>query len=276
MRYAPLSGVAAAGLLVAGLAENNTPTSDSDATITAWLAGGHNGGWIGHGLLLGAAGIALLLFAYSLRARLTGDRPGLGASLLTATGGLLTASVLLGAALFAALPIGHLLESSPTASAETYRLSMALCTAVMFVFSMIPAATLAITAATIGLRCKTMPAWLAVVSYRAGRADAGFRAPRAVPRVRRLGARHVDHTDRGQTTDARAGSARGRPRIGIRLSSDRHERTSPDPTGSHRGYCDGTRSMVLSCQAGKQPTFGPIVGQLSVSVEPDEVPPLFA
>ncbi len=165
MRYAPLSGIAAAGLLVAGLAENNVPTSDSDATITAWLAGGHNGGWIGHGLLLGAAGIALLLFAYSLRARLTGDRPDLGASLLTMTGGLLTASVILGGALFAAVPIGHLLESSPTASAETYRLSMGLCTAVMFVFSMIPAATLAITAATIGLRRKTMPAWLAVVSY---------------------------------------------------------------------------------------------------------------
>lgn len=165
MRYAPLSGVAAAGLLIAGLAENNAPTSDSDTTITAWLAGGHNGGWIGHGLLLGAAGIALLLFGYSLRDRLAGDRPGLGTSLLTTAAGLLAASVILGAALFTALPIGHLLESSPTASAETYRLSMALCTAVMFVFSMIPAATLAITAATTGLRRKTMPTWLAVVSY---------------------------------------------------------------------------------------------------------------
>ncbi len=165
MRLAPLSGIIAAILLLGGLSENNVPTRAGDATITAWLRAGHTGTWLAHGALSVAAGIALMLFAYSVRGRLAGDRPSLGASLLSTTGTLFATTILIGAAVFAALPIGHIFEHSPTPSPDAYRLSMATSASVMVVFAMVPAATFAATVATVGLRRRTMPTWLAVVSY---------------------------------------------------------------------------------------------------------------
>ncbi len=165
MRLAPLTGILAAGLLLGGLSEDNVPTSDSDSAISNWLAAGHTGSWLLHGALVVFAGIALLLFTFSLRARLVGDRPSTGASLLTAAGALFATTVLIGGTVFSALPIGHIFEDSPTPSPEMYRLSMATSASLMVVFSMVPAATLAAVTATVGLRSRTMPTWLAVVSY---------------------------------------------------------------------------------------------------------------
>ncbi len=165
MRLAPLSGIVAAILLLAGLSENNVPTRSDDATIAAWLRAGHTGSWLAHGVLLVAAGIALLLFAYSVRGRLAADRASLSGSLVSTTGTLFATVVLIGGTAFAALPIGHIFEHSPTPSPDAYRLSMAASASLMVVFAMVPAATFAATVATVGLRRRTMPVWLTVVSY---------------------------------------------------------------------------------------------------------------
>lgn len=165
MRLAPLSGIAAAILLLAGLSENNVPSRADDATITAWLGAGHTGSWLAHGALIVAAGIALLLFVYSVRGRLVADQSGPGPSLVSATGTLFATTVLVGGAAFAALPIGHVFEHSPTPSPDTYRLSMATSASLMVVFAMVPAAAFAATTATVGLRRRTIPVWLAVASY---------------------------------------------------------------------------------------------------------------
>jgi hypothetical protein len=168
MRLAPLSGIAAV-LLVGVLAESNIATSASDSSITSWLARNHTGGWLAHAFLLGLAAIAVLIFGYAIRDRVaetaeSGETSAAG-SLISATGVVLAVALFSGAALFAAYPIGHLTEDMPLTSADGYRLTMAASASLMFVFSMLPAAALAVSAATIGFRRRTMPRWLAIFSY---------------------------------------------------------------------------------------------------------------
>jgi hypothetical protein len=170
MRLAPLSGVAAAVLLVGGLAESNIATSASDSSITSWLAQNHTGSWLAHAFLLALAAIAVLVFGSALRDRVAGlarsdETSTAGGSLVSAAGVVTAVALFTGAALFAAYPIGHLTEDMPLTSADGYRVTMAASASLMFVFSMLPAAALAVAAATVGLRRRTMPTWLAIFSY---------------------------------------------------------------------------------------------------------------
>lgn len=169
MPLAPLTGVVAAVLLVGGLAEENVATSSSDGAIGAWLAGNHTAGWLAHSFLLAFAALAVLAFAHTVRERVAGgprpDGTAPGGSLVSASGGLMATAVFVGAALFAAYPIGHLFEDMPITSPDGYRVTMAASASLMLVFSMLPAATFAVAAATLGLRRRTMPTWLAIFSY---------------------------------------------------------------------------------------------------------------
>ena len=169
MRLAPLSGLLAAVLLVGGLAEENVATSSNDGAVGAWLASNHTASWLAHSFLLAFAALAILVFAHAVRERVAGgprpDGTAAGGSLVSAYGGLMAAVVFAGAAVFAAYPIGHLFEDMPITSPDGYRVTMAASASLMLVFSMLPAAAFAVAAATLGLRRRTMPIWLAIFSY---------------------------------------------------------------------------------------------------------------
>lgn len=152
---APLSAV----LLLAGLFESNVTTRSSDAAISDWLAHTGNGSWIVHALAQVVAGCLLLVHTQVLRARLGGGDDVLSRS-LGALGALVATMVVVGAGLFAAIPIGRVFEHSPDPDPSAYRYLMAASASILVIFVSVPAAAFAATAAVLGLRRGTAPRWL--------------------------------------------------------------------------------------------------------------------
>ena len=143
---APLAAV----LLLAGLFEGNVATHSSDAAISDWLARTGNGGWIVHALAEVVAGILILAYAQVLRSRLGGDDDILSRT-LGALGTLVGSLVVVGAGLFAAVPIGRVFEHSPDPDPSSYRYLMAASASILVIFVSVPAAAFAGTAAVLGL-----------------------------------------------------------------------------------------------------------------------------
>lgn len=156
------SGPAAAVLLVVGLFESNIETSRPDHDITAWLAGHGNTGWLAHATASAVAAVLLIVFGQALRERLGRETAAgaLVASLATAAG----AMVGLGAAVFAAVPIGRVFESAPDPDPSTYRYLSAAAAAMMVIFVAPACAALVATTGIAGMRIGTLPRWLGVVS----------------------------------------------------------------------------------------------------------------
>ncbi|WP_027861574.1 hypothetical protein [Marmoricola sp. URHB0036] len=155
---APLSAV----LLLAGLFETNVATHSSDRVIADWLAHHGDGSWIIHALAEVVAGCLLLVYAQVLRARLGGGDDTLTRT-LGALGTLVASMVVVGAGLFAAIPIGRVFEHSPDPDPSAYRYLMAASASILVIFVSVPAAAFAATAAVLGLRRGTAPRWLGYV-----------------------------------------------------------------------------------------------------------------
>jgi uncharacterized membrane protein len=76
---------------------------------------------------------------------------------------MLATLVVVGGALFAAIPVGRTFEQSPAPDASTYRFLMAASASVLVIFLSLPAAAFAGTTAVLGLRRRTAPRWLGYV-----------------------------------------------------------------------------------------------------------------
>lgn len=162
MRTLTLLGPLAGILLLVGLFEENVPTQSSDHTIAAWLAAAGNGSWLAHAAAEVVAGLLLLAYAHVLRHRLAGEDAALG-RLVTSLGTMLGTLVVIGGALFGAIPVGRSFEQSPPPDPSTYRFLMAASASVLVIFLSVPAAAFAGTAAVLGLRRGTAPRWLGYV-----------------------------------------------------------------------------------------------------------------
>jgi hypothetical protein len=166
-RYAPLSGILAAGLAIAGLAvveaSNSTPDSPTAAQALAYVEA-H-----GDAVVLGAWLVALGLVAFywflgSLRAALREAEGGSGRLATTAFGGGLAAAVLLVAAIaptasaaIATMDADH--NVSPEAAQAILHVGDAFFPAAFMAMSVPIAAT-----ALVALRTGVLPRWFGAVS----------------------------------------------------------------------------------------------------------------
>jgi hypothetical protein len=164
MRKLTLLGPLAAVLLLGGLFENNIETSSSDGSIRDWLASTGNATWLGHAVAEALAGTLLVLFAQVVRARLSRDADDETDSVLGrsvgALGTVLGVMVVVGAGLFAAVPVGRVFEGAPDPDPSSYRYLLSAAASVFVIFLSIPAAAFAATTSALGLRTGTMPRWL--------------------------------------------------------------------------------------------------------------------
>ena len=164
MRRITLLGPLAGALLLVGLFENNIETSASDRRIADWLATTGHAGWMAHAFAEVLAGVLLAGFGHALRWRLAGTRDDTAlARAVTSMAGLLGGTIVIGAALFAAVPVGTVFESAPAPDPSTYRYLMAAAASVLVIFASVPAAGLAATTALLGLRAGTSPRWLGYI-----------------------------------------------------------------------------------------------------------------
>lgn len=155
------TGPLAALLLMAGLFEGNVDTDSGNATISHWLATHGNAPWIGHAALSAVAGVLLVVFGHAVRARI-GDIDS--ARLISSLATLVGTMVCVGAALFAAVPIGRLFESAPDPDPSVYRYLSSAAASVMVIFLAPPCAALATAIGVTGLATRSIPRWLAVTS----------------------------------------------------------------------------------------------------------------
>lgn len=154
------SGPAAGVLLVLGLFETNIETSKPDGAITSWLAGNGNAAWLAHAGASAVGGVLLVLFGHALRARLARTNPA--GTLVSSLTTMIATMVGVGAAVFAAVPIGRVFEDAPDPDPSVYRYLSAAAAAVMVIFLAPACAALAGVTAYVGLRERTLPRWLGV------------------------------------------------------------------------------------------------------------------
>lgn len=164
MRMLTLTGPAAAVLLLAGLFETNIETAKGDAAIASWLASSGNAGWMAHALLSVAGGVLVLVYSQVLRTRLAGQANGTVERLLGGLGTTVASTIVVGAAIFAAVPVGRFFEGSPDPDPSVYRYLLAAAASVFVIFLSVPAAALCGCVAALGLRNGTMPRWLGYTS----------------------------------------------------------------------------------------------------------------
>lgn len=161
MRRITLLGPLAGALLLAGLFENNIETSASDQRIVDWLASTGHTAWLAHAFAEVLAGVLLVAFGHALRWRLAGpDAESALARTVSSMAVILGGTVVVGGALFAAVPVGAVFESAPAPDPSTYRYLMAAAASVLVIFASVPAAALAAATAALGLRAGTAPRWL--------------------------------------------------------------------------------------------------------------------
>ena len=155
------SGPVAAVLLIVGLFESNIETSSTDGAITAWLITHGNVSWLAHSFASTLAAVALVVFAHALRARVGDDTAG---SLVVSMSTLAAAMLAVGAALFAAVPVGRVFEGAPQPDPSTYRYVLSAAASVMVIFVSPIAAGMAASAGVGLLRSRTAPRWVAITS----------------------------------------------------------------------------------------------------------------
>ena len=156
------SGPVAAVLLVFGLFESNIGTQESDRAITTWLAGHGDTPWLAHATASTVGGVLLVVFGHALRDRL--GREAQGAGLVTALATMTGTMIAVGAALFAAVPIGRVFENAPDPDPSTYRYLSAAAASLMVIFLAPACAGLAGVVGVLGMRAGTLPRWLGVTS----------------------------------------------------------------------------------------------------------------
>jgi hypothetical protein len=162
-RCAPLSGAVAIGLVVAGLATDQAPTSAwPDDRITAWYAAHGNGEWLLSAALIGLAAPFLLLFTASVVVRLARAGAGRGTRSVVQGAGTMWAVVLLvGAGLYAAVPAGRAFTAAPAPDPAVSRYLLGASYGTLVMFSALAAATFAAAVSVAGLRTRALPRWLA-------------------------------------------------------------------------------------------------------------------
>ena len=168
MSKATLTGPLAAVLLFGGLFENNIETSKPDAPIRAWLATTGNTAWLAHAAALAVGGVVLMVFAQVLRVRLSAGTDDVLTRMVGALGTALGTVLVLGAAVFAAVPIGRVFEGAPAPDPSTYRYLMAASASMLVIFLSVPAAALAGAVGAQVLRGTTAPRWLGYAGIAAG------------------------------------------------------------------------------------------------------------
>jgi hypothetical protein len=163
-RYSPLTGAAAIGLAVAGLATDQAPTSAwSDDRTTAWYAAQGNAEWLLSAALIGLAAPFLLLFTATVVVRLAEHGAGRAARVVVQGAGTAWAVVLLvGAGLYAAVPAGRTFTSAPAPDPSVSRYLLGASYGTLVMFSALAAATFALAVSIVGLRTRALPRWLAV------------------------------------------------------------------------------------------------------------------
>lgn len=163
-RCAPLTGAVAIGLVVAGLATDQAPTSSwPDDRITAWYATHGSGEWLLSAALLGLAAPFLLLFTATVVDRLARAGAGQVARSVVQGAGTAWAVVLLaGAGLYAAVPAGRTFASAPAPDAAVSRYLLGASYGTLVMFSALAAACFAAAVSVAGLRSGALPRWLAV------------------------------------------------------------------------------------------------------------------
>lgn len=162
MRKLTLLGPVAAVLLVLGLFENNIETSKPDQQISAWLVRSGDAVWLLHAAAEALAALCLVVFAQALRIRLDAGRDDVLSRSVGAFGTMTATAAVVGAGLFAAVPIGRFFEDAPQPDPSVYRYLLAASASVLVVFLSIPAAGLAACTALLALQRGTAPRWLGV------------------------------------------------------------------------------------------------------------------
>ena len=159
MKALPLTGPASAVLLLAGLFEGNIETQADDSAISSWLRSHGDGSWMVHATLEVLGAMLLVVFVQTMVSRLGPDDALRRTA--SAFGTLVATLVVVGAGLFAAVPVGRFFESAPQPDPSTYRYLMAAAASVFVIFLSLPAAGLCAALSLQGLRHRTMPTWLA-------------------------------------------------------------------------------------------------------------------
>lgn len=156
------SGPLAAVLLIVGLFESNIDTDASDGAITSWLAGHGNTAWLAHASASVIAAVLLVVFGQALRDRLGRDTSA--GALVASFATVAAAMVAVGAAVFAAVPVGRVFESAPDPDPSTYRYLSSAAASVMVIFVAPACAALAGVTGVAGMRAGTLPRWLGIAS----------------------------------------------------------------------------------------------------------------
>lgn len=163
-RLSPLTGVAAIGCIVAGLATDHAPTSSwSDQRIEAWYGTHGRAGWFVSAYLLALGAPLLIAFAAVVRERLR--RAGAGevaCSVVTGAGTAFAVTLLAGAGMYAAVPAAMTFTSSPAPPAAVSRYLLGGAYGMLVMFSAFAAALFAVTVSIQALRTGVLPRWLAI------------------------------------------------------------------------------------------------------------------
>lgn len=164
-RLAPLSGLAAIGSVVTGLAMDAAPTSSWSATrITAWYSTHSLGHWFVSAYVLAAGAPLFLLFVTSVLARMNdagADRRA--RTLVLASGVTFAVTVLVGAGLYAAVPAGMTFSKAPAPSADVSRYLLAAAYGVLVMFSALAAALFTASLSISSLRHRVLPRPVAIL-----------------------------------------------------------------------------------------------------------------
>lgn len=164
-RLAPLSGLAAIGCVVAGLAMDAAPTSSwSAARIAAWYSTHGLSHWFVSAYVLAAGAPLFLLFVTSVLDRM-GDAGATrrAQTLVLASGVSFAVTILVGAGLYAAVPAGMTFSKAPAPSADVSRYLLGASYGVLVMFSALAAAVFTASLSISSLRHRVLPRPLAVI-----------------------------------------------------------------------------------------------------------------
>lgn len=163
-RLAPLSGLAAVGLIVVALFSDAGPTSRwTDARIENWYASHSITPWLLESYVLAFAAPLLLLFVATVGARLRGAGAGETAlKVLNGGGSAFAATLLVGAGLYAAVPASMTFAGAPAPTAAVSRAMLGASYGILVMFMALAAALVTLTISVAALRARILPRWVAI------------------------------------------------------------------------------------------------------------------
>ena len=170
-RAAGIAGIAFAILFSVGLfMVRSVPlASMSDAQIAAWFASGADTAIVVGGLyLLPFSGVAFLWFVAVVRDQIGEREDRFFATVFFGSGLLFVALLFAGSAVLSSLVVGVRFLDQPAPSAATVALIRSLAYTMVFAFGTRAAAVFLLSTATVGLRSRTFPRWLALSGYLIG------------------------------------------------------------------------------------------------------------